>query len=262
MADALSGVGQRTSTSNRTQGSSSTGNNYNAVFTDKSDNSVLDPSQFLNLMIVQMQNQDFMNPMDDTAYVTQMAQFANMQQMQQMAEYSKTSYALSLVGKMATASRFTVSGDLDTTTGVVDKVSLVDNEYVLSIGGKTYDLSQIMSVGTSDSKDKPQADATQYSLEKQDSTANSVTIKWPVPTEDTTVSKDLKYTVYYSKNGPFDKLEDVEAGTKYGSAQKNITEETIKDLEPDTAYYFNVVVEDANGNKTLYKPISVKTLAG
>lgn len=260
MADAISGANQYTGSSNRTQGSSSAGNTYDAVFTNKKDNSLLDPSEFLNLMIAQMQNQDFMNPMDDTAYVTQMAQFSNMQQMQQMAEYSRTSYALSLVGKTATASRFTVSGDLDTTTGVVDKVSLINNEYLLSIGGKTYDLSQIMSVGGTQDKNKPQAEANQYALEKKEVTANSVSLQWPVPTEDKAISDGLKYTVYYTDNGPFDTLEAVEAGTKYGGPQKGITEETVKNLQPDTTYYFNVVIEDTNGNKTVYKPISVKTL--
>ena len=126
MADAISGVSSYTRDSDRVMGTSS-GNNYNAVFTDESDNSVLDPDQFLNLLVLQMQNQDFMNPMDDSTYITQMTQFSNMQQMQKMAEYSETSYALSLVGKTVTASRIQVNGSLDTTTGVVDKVSLVES---------------------------------------------------------------------------------------------------------------------------------------
>lgn len=143
MADAVSGLTNSTANyatkdSDRVMGSSSTGNNYNAVFTDESDNSILDPDQFLNLLVLQMQNQDFMNPMDDTTYITQMTQFSNMQQMQKMAEYSQTSYAMSLVGKTVTASRIQVNGSLDTTTGVVDKVSLLDGEYVLYVGGKTY----------------------------------------------------------------------------------------------------------------------------
>jgi flagellar hook assembly protein FlgD len=40
-----------------------------------------------------------------------------MQAMQEMLSYSRTSYAMSLVGKTVTASRYTVSGELDTTTG-------------------------------------------------------------------------------------------------------------------------------------------------
>lgn len=242
------------------------GNQYDAVFTDKKDNSILDPNQFLNLLIVQMQNQDFMNPMDDTQYITQMAQFSNMQQMQQMTEYTKTNYALSLVGKTVTASRPETSGNLDTTTGVVEKVSLVDNEYILYIKGKRYTLSQVMVIGGSGEteggdgdKPKPPFDASGIQIEKGDVTDTTAKISWKLPTEDEMVLKGLKYTVYYSKEGPFDKLEDVEKGTKFGEGQENLTEEEITGLSPDTTYFVNVVVEDEKGNKSVYKPVEIRT---
>ena len=258
MADAISGVSSYTRDSDRVMGTSS-GNNYNAVFTDESDNSVLDPDQFLNLLVLQMQNQDFMNPMDDSTYITQMTQFSNMQQMQKMAEYSETSYALSLVGKTVTASRIQVNGSLDTTTGVVDKVSLVDGDYVLYVGGKTYTLSQIMSVqagGSSSGDGKPSYDTSTMEI-----TADSIKIKWPLPTEDTTVSSGLTYSVYYSEEGPFDTLEAVEKGTAAATSLKGVTEETLKNLKPDTEYYINVVVQDANGNKSIYKTLKASTLS-
>lgn len=268
MADAVSGLTNSTANyatkdSDRVMGSSSTGNNYNAVFTDESDNSILDPDQFLNLLVLQMQNQDFMNPMDDTTYITQMTQFSNMQQMQKMAEYSQTSYAMSLVGKTVTASRIQVNGSLDTTTGVVDKVSLLDGEYVLYVGGKTYTLSQIMSIQTgseSGEAGKPSYDTSNMELTAADVKSDSIQIKWPLPTEDSTVSSGLTYSVYYSEEGPFDTLESVEKGMMASSDQKNITEETIKNLKPDTEYYINVVVKDANGNKSIYKTLKVETL--
>lgn len=136
------------------------GKQYNAVFTDKKDNATMDKSDFLKLMVAQMQNQDFNNPMDNTAMVQQMVQFSNMEMMQEMAAYSKTNYALSLVGKTATASRFTVGGELDTTTGVIEKVSLVDDEYVLYIGGKKYTTAQIMSVQNGATVTEPEKEGT------------------------------------------------------------------------------------------------------
>ena len=243
------------------------GSDLNNGYTNKTDNSILDPDQFLNLLITQMQNQDFMNPMDDTQYVTQMAQFSNMQQMQQMTEYSRMGYALSLVGKTVTASRLNASGELDTTTGVVEKVSMLNNEYILYVDGKQYDLSQIMTVqsGGSTSGDdgegetKPPFDASKIQVEKGDVTSNSAKVSWKAPTEDATISKGLKYTVYYSETGPFDKLEDVEKGTKFGSAQENFFAEGITGLSPDKTYYINIVVEDEKGNKSVYKPVEIKT---
>ena len=113
-------------------------NSINAVFTSKKDNSTLSAEDFLKLFVTQLKNQDFSNPMDNSEMMNQVTQLSNMQMMQQMAQYSKSSYAMSLVGKYVTASRYNVSGKLDTTTGMVDKVSLVGNEYVFYIDGKTY----------------------------------------------------------------------------------------------------------------------------
>lgn len=127
------------------------GNVFNAVFTDKKQNDV-SVQDFLNLMVAQLQNQDFMNPVDDTQFVTQLAQFSTMQQMQELAEYSKSSYVQSLVGKTVTAARNSVGGDIDKVTGMVEKISLVDNEYKIYVKGskQPFTLEQIMEIGSTD----------------------------------------------------------------------------------------------------------------
>lgn len=250
MPDSTSGVG----------GSSTANNVWNAIFTDKKDNSTMTQSDFLKLMVAQLQNQDFTNPTDNSDMINQMTAFANMQQMQDMAYYSRSSYAMSLVGKTVTASRFTVNGDLDTTTGPVQKVSFVDDEYVLYVGGKKYSLEQIMGVGAEGSEDSCAVDPSTFEITAESTAFDSITLHWPVPTEDEITAKDLKYTVYYSKEGPFETLEEVEAGTKFGSTGgADYTKETITGLEPDTSYYINIVVEDANGNKAVYKTGGART---
>ena len=128
-----------------TESTGSTGQVWDAVFTDESENMV-SVNDFLNLMVVQLQNQDFMNPVDDTQFVTQLAQFATMQQMQEMATYMKTNYVMSLVGKNVTAARFSVSGALEQETGTVEKISLVNNEYAIYVNGKQFSLEQIMEI--------------------------------------------------------------------------------------------------------------------
>lgn len=129
------------------------GTNYgNTVFTDKKMQE-LNSQSFLELMATQLSNQDFMNPVDDTQFLAQMAQFTTMQQTQEMANLFKQSYVLSLVGQNITAAKFTVSGDVDSVTGPVSKVSLVDNEYLVYVGNKSFNLDQIMSLnadGTTD----------------------------------------------------------------------------------------------------------------
>ncbi len=121
-------------------------NNYNAVFTTQKDNSSLSKTDFLKLLIAQMQNQDFNDPMDNTTMVTQMAQYANMQSMQDMTKYMQASYALNLVGKTATISHNTVSGSTDSITGVIERVVAGSSDYTCYINGKGYSISELTSV--------------------------------------------------------------------------------------------------------------------
>lgn len=139
MPDSIGGVGQT--------------NTYNAVFTEK--NNGVKVEDFLNLMVAQLRNQDFMNPVDDTQFISQMATFATMQQMQEMAEYMKTNYVLSLVGKEVTAARFSVSGNLEKVTGPIEKISIVDNEFKVYVKGMQFTLSQIMEYHTGPAPTSP-----------------------------------------------------------------------------------------------------------
>jgi hypothetical protein len=243
---------------------------YDAVFTDKKNNDSIKASDFLSLMVAQMKNQDFLNPMDDTQFVTQMAQFSTMQQMMELAEWSKSNYAMSLVGKNVTASRFNVSGGLDTTEGMVDRISFVDNEYILYIGEKRYTLNQIMEVHASAAKSAADTDAdsetkaldaTKLSVKAAEPTANALVVYWESPVSDSAKSALLRYTVYISTEGPFDTLEAVKKGTPVLPLNRSDKVATIPDLEPETEYYVNIVVNDAKGAESLYQPVKISTKA-
>ncbi|MBR2876095.1 MAG: hypothetical protein IKC01_03055, partial [Clostridia bacterium] len=224
-------------TTDRVLGASKT---YNAVFTDKTDNSTLTQEDFLKLMITELTHQDMNNTADTSQMVNQMTQFSNMQAMQEMLSYSKSGYAMSLVGKTVTASRYTVSGELDTTTGKIDKVSLVDNEYIFYIGSKRYTLSQIMSV--QDSNSEATINPANFSMSSSDITANSAKINWQVPTEDELVASGLKYSIYYSKNADFDSVDDILKNGELGAFELkgDVQEYVVPKLEAGTEYYFNI----------------------
>lgn len=149
-----------------------TGQVWNAVFEDKKSSAV-DTESFLALIVAQMTNQDFMNPMDDTAMVTQMVQMTTMQMMQEMANQTKTSYVMGMVGKTVTAARISVSGELLKETGPVQKVTLTNNEFAVYVNGKRFTLEQIMEIGTTeglsgaDSADKSDGTDTDTSAEDQ-----------------------------------------------------------------------------------------------
>ncbi len=119
-----------------------------AVFADKNDDS-LSVSDFFNLMITQLTNQDFMNPVDDTQYLAQLAQFSTMQQMMDLAQFSKTNYATSLIGKEVTVAKTgALENDEDgLITGIVDRVSIKDDTYYVQVNGEEYSLTQIRTFG-------------------------------------------------------------------------------------------------------------------
>ena len=139
-----------------TNGASGNGDVIDAVFGDASDKAV-SMEDFLTLMVAQLKNQDFMNPVDDTQYVTQLAQISTMQQMEEMAYNAKSTYVTSLVGKTVTAAKFMVAGDLKKTEGVVNKVSLLDGKFVIYVDGEAFSMDEIMEIRT----EAPEKDGTE-----------------------------------------------------------------------------------------------------
>lgn len=240
--------GSSTGSANAT---SKTGAVYNALFSDESKDAV-SAQDFLNLMVAQLRNQDFMNPVDDTQYVTQLAQFATMQQMQELAEYSKMSYAMSLVGKNVTVARFNVSGGVDRQVGPIQKISLVDGEYQVYVNDKAYTLDQIMELNNgADVNDDGTLNVIGKTLQAEVN-GNEVTLKWPAATLDAAVAEKLSYALYYSDQKEMDTLDDILTNGTPVAIKGDSTEEVIRGLKPGT-YFANIVVTDASGIKSVYQ---------
>lgn len=229
----------------------------NAVYEDESSKNVK-VEDFLNLMIAQLQNQDPMNPMDDTQYVTQLAQFATMQQMQELAYYSQSNYVMSLVGKEVTVARNKVGGEIEVFTGPVEKISLTNNNFLVYVDGKPFGINQIMEIHppASEGSGEDGGVIEDYGLSLVESTSSSAKFVWEVPTtEQNPDAARLRYSVYYSTNSSFDTVADVK---KYGklvgdAEQTGMTEVEIKDLSAGGTYYVNVVVKDIHGKESVYK---------
>jgi flagellar basal-body rod modification protein FlgD len=99
---------------------------------------VLGKDDFLKLFVTQMQHQDPMSPMDDSAMVSQMASLSTVEQLTNlsatnadMASAMNSANAVGLIGR-------TVSWTDDakeTHTGVVEKVTTTDGTTSLTVGG-------------------------------------------------------------------------------------------------------------------------------
>jgi len=123
----------------------------------------LGKDDFLRLLIAQLQNQDPMNPMNDTEFVGQMAQFTALERMQaldeQMAillQVEQLGQANGLIGKQVEA---TGGQDGGTIKGVVDSVRMENGNAVLNVGGSAVKLQDVISVVEGEKAQLAQASA-------------------------------------------------------------------------------------------------------
>ncbi|SMB94011.1 flagellar basal-body rod modification protein FlgD [Thermanaeromonas toyohensis ToBE] len=95
---------------------------------------MLDKTAFLRLIAAQLQYQNPLEPIQDTEFITQLAQFSVLEQLYEMMEqqrYATFIQAQGLIGKEAIARQ----GER-TITGVVEAVRLAGDSILVRIGGQ------------------------------------------------------------------------------------------------------------------------------
>lgn len=101
-------------------------------------------SDFLNLMLKQLQYQDPMSPTDNAQFVSQQCQFAQLSATTDMSSSLASTQALSLVGKSVTLKD--PDDKTKVVTGTVSSVTMKGNSSSLSVNGKKYPASSVISV--------------------------------------------------------------------------------------------------------------------
>ena len=97
-----------------------------------SNNATLDESDFLMLLITELANQDPLNPLDDRAFIEQMAQLNTLSETIELNENIETLQMLqatALVGREVEA----VGPNGEHVQGIVNEVWFIDNEPWLTI---------------------------------------------------------------------------------------------------------------------------------
>ncbi|HIW33848.1 MAG TPA: flagellar hook capping protein [Candidatus Paenibacillus intestinavium] len=100
----------------------------------------LGKDQFLSILVAQLRNQDPMNPMSDTDFIAQMAQFTSVEQLSNMAGElalirQNIGSASSLIGKTVTWNEFDETGKVIQRSGVVDSIISQDGLLYVEVGG-------------------------------------------------------------------------------------------------------------------------------
>ena len=124
-------------------------NNFNKANTvnGRTASQQLGKDDFLKLLITQLSNHDPTNPMEDTQFIAQMAQFSSLEQMTNMNEsFNKMAAMINSSQAAATIGR-TVDIDVGDTTarGVVEATTMGSQPQVM-VNGMYYDLDKIKAV--------------------------------------------------------------------------------------------------------------------
>jgi flagellar basal-body rod modification protein FlgD len=110
----------------------------------------LSQSDFMNLLVTQMQNQNPLQPVSTTDFITQLAQFSQVSSMQgvtsnltQMLSLQQITQGSNLIGKQVT---FAVAGKTTPSSGVVSAVQVNNGTVNLLVGSQSVPLTQVTAV--------------------------------------------------------------------------------------------------------------------
>jgi flagellar basal-body rod modification protein FlgD len=121
-----------------------------ASSTNKVSTNELSSQDFLNLLTVQLQNQDPMNPMQDTEFLSQMASFTSLEQMQDLnGNFQKFAQSQQDIASQAYLGREVLINQAsgESVSGIVQAVSKAsDGGITVTVGSQEYAVSQIERV--------------------------------------------------------------------------------------------------------------------
>lgn len=96
---------------------------------------------FLKLLITQLSNQDPLSPMDDTEFISQMAQFSALEQMTNLNAGMSAIQASAMIGKFITWGE-----NGEEVGGIVSATLTVNGEPTLVVGNRSVKLNDVLSV--------------------------------------------------------------------------------------------------------------------
>lgn len=197
--------------------------------------SELGKEEFLKLLVTQLQNQDPLNPQNDTEFISQLAQFSSLEQMTNMSATMSNTSAYSLVGKEVIVQTKDSTGAYKEVRGTVDYVEMKNGDAMLAINGQTYSLDDLVQVMDSMYAIKEYLPSVQEQTETFDKTNPTlITVKIDLGSKGYEAS-----SVAVALNGEYIDKEFL----NYNDGELTISPEAFKDLEPGS-YYLGFYFDD------------------
>ena len=198
----------------------------------KRDPSELDMTDFLNLMVVQLQNQSIDNTMDTSDMLNQMVQMQMITALTNVTDASVMTYASSLVGKEVTIGVWD-NGELEEKVVKITGSGLSNGKHVLFAGDDVYDLSSVMAVGRLPGKDE---DGEDDKVEGTDKTEGDDKTESGNKTEGSDKTESGNKTEGTDKTESTDKTGT--PGETTGTEQTGTTSRRLTDAELDAVKDF------------------------
>ena len=118
--------------------------------------SSLTETDYMTLLVTELQNQNPLEPMDNYQMASEMTQFTQLSEVQDIGDsfdsvlsLVKSSYASSLIGKEITYQTTADDGTTGTGSGAVTGVTTDDSDgVVLKVGDTSVSLSDVQSIGS------------------------------------------------------------------------------------------------------------------
>lgn len=127
-----------------TRSTTATSGSSSSTMATATGGQTLGVNDFMKLLATQFQQQDPLQPMDDTAFIAQTAQFTALQQTTTLTQNMAQMAASTYIGNQVTMN--TASGK--TVTGVVSAVDTSGNTPNLIVNGASYPLSALLMITT------------------------------------------------------------------------------------------------------------------
>jgi flagellar basal-body rod modification protein FlgD len=111
-------------------------------------------TDYMKLLVTQLQNQNPLEPLDNKDMSAQLAQFSQLQQVEnlntsfrQVLESVQRSYASSLIGKEISFQAQASDGTVEIQTGQVEEVTIgADGEILLTVDDQQVKLAEVTSI--------------------------------------------------------------------------------------------------------------------